>query len=282
MRRLLALMSTCLLTATLLGAFTASASAEGRSARADRQVTMRLRAAVRQLPVARETRAGYDRDRFRHWVDADGDCRDTRDEVLAAESRTRVRGCDVRRGRWISYYDRSTWRDSGDVDIDHLVALAEAWDSGAKRWNARTRQRFANDLGDRRSLVAVTDNVNMSKSDRDPAEWMPRFGQCRYVQEWTAVKIRWSLRVDRAEKRALQRRAARCANTRLQVRRTGVGLARSGGGRRTGGGGGGRLDPRFDYCYQANDRGYGNYRRGRDPEYRWYTDGDSDGWACEF
>lgn len=275
MRPVLSLLTAALLTAAVLGAVTTSSQADTqRRATADAQVSVRLRAAIKGLPVARETRRGYDRDKFRHWIDADGDCRDTRDEVLAAESRVRVRGCDIRRGRWLSYYDRRTWRRSGDVDIDHLVALAEAWDSGARRWNAPTRRRFANDLGDRRSLVAVTDNVNMSKSDRDPAEWMPRFGRCRYVREWTAVKTRWSLRVDRREKSALLRRADRCANTRLHVRRTHVGL-------RSRGGGGGGTDPRFDYCYQAIEAGYGPYYQGRDREYDWYTDGDGDGVVCE-
>jgi hypothetical protein len=236
-------------------------------------VVIRLRAAVRQLPVAAETHVGYDRDKFRHWIDADGDCRD---EMLAAESRSRVRGCDVTRGRWLSYYDRARWRHSSDVDIDHLVALAEAWDSGAKRWNARTRQRYANDLGDRRSLVAVTDNVNMSKSDRDPAEWLPHFGKCRYVNEWTAVKIRWSLRVNRAEKRALQRRAHGCRNTILRVRTATVGTRRTGGG-----GGTGDTDPRFGTCAEAVAHGYGPYYRGSDREYDWYTDADSDGVVCE-
>ncbi len=108
---------------------------------------IRLLGAVRRLPLARETRAGYDREKFRLWVDADGDCRDTRDEVLAAESKDPVSGCDINRGKWRSYYDGRTWRRSSDVDIDHLVPLAEAWDSGAKRWDANTRERYANDLG---------------------------------------------------------------------------------------------------------------------------------------
>ncbi len=283
MRRLLHLLAaTTLSAATLVGFAAAPANARDTTAVRRTTQTVRLHAAVRQLPIARETRRGYDRDRFRHWVDADGDCRDTRDEVLAAESRVQVSGCDVRSGRWLSYYDRRSWTDSGDVDIDHLVALAEAWDSGARRWNARTRQRFANDLGDRRSLVAVTDNVNMSKSDRDPAEWLPQFGQCRYVREWTAVKMRWSLRVDRAERRALVRRADRCANTRLRVREARVVLRRSGGGDGTGGAGdSGGTDPRFGTCGEAIEHGYGNYVRGRDREYDWYIDGDSDGVACE-
>jgi hypothetical protein len=182
-------------------------------------VKVRLHRAVKDLPVAGETRRGYDRDKFRHWIDADSDCRDTRDEVLAAESLVRVRGCDIQVGRWRSYYDGETTRRSAEFDIDHLVPLAEAWDSGAKRWNAGTRTRFANDLGDPRSLVAVTASSNRSKSDRDPAEWMPTYGTCQYVRQWVAVKIRWSLTVNRAEKRTLVRRAGDCANRALEVRR---------------------------------------------------------------
>lgn len=198
----------------------AEAAVAQRAAVASRAVVEKpLRQAVRSLSVAAETPAGYDRDAFRHWIDADGDCRDTRDEVLAAESRTPVAGCDVRTGRWFSYYDHETWTDSADVDIDHVVALREAWDSGAKGWDAPTRERYANDLGDRRSLVAVTDNVNQSKSDRDPAQWLPEFGRCRYVRDWTAVKLRWRLKVDRTEKQALAELAARCPNKPLRVGR---------------------------------------------------------------
>jgi hypothetical protein len=110
-------------------------------------VSLHLRTAIRQLPVRAETPRGYDRDKYRHWIDADGDCQDTRDEVLAAESTTAVSGCDITSGTWRSYYDRKTWTSSSDVDIDHLVPLKESWDSGAKRWNAATRTRYANDLG---------------------------------------------------------------------------------------------------------------------------------------
>lgn len=175
----------------------------------------RLRAAIDRLPVAAETNAGYARTKFRHWVDANGDCQDTRAEVLVQESKVTARGCTVRKGKWFSYYDRKTWRRASDVDVDHLVPLKEAWGSGAKRWNAATRERFANDLADRRALVAVTDNVNQSKGDRDPRDWMPKYGKCRYVREWTATKLRWKLTVNRAEKRKLRTVASGCANTKL-------------------------------------------------------------------
>jgi hypothetical protein len=207
-----------------LAAAVAGTAPTASSADAAQAERVRLRQAVRDLPVAREVRRGYDRDKFEHWVDADDDCRDTRDEVLAQESRTQVSGCDIVRGEWFSYYDAQVVRRSSELDVDHLVALAEAWDSGARRWTAGTRLRFANDLGDRRSLVAVTASTNRSKSDRDPAEWLPDRAQCRYVGEWVAVKARWSLTVDRVEKRALVRRASNCRNRVLTIRRAVVRL----------------------------------------------------------
>ena len=118
------------------------------SAATDRVVKMRLRRAVSELPTAREGRRGYDRDKFRHWIDADGDCQDTRDEVLDAESVTEASGCDITTGEWRSYYDGEVWTDSSDVDIDHLVPLAEAWYSGARRWTAGTRTRYTWSLAD--------------------------------------------------------------------------------------------------------------------------------------
>lgn len=215
---------------TALPASPASAApprAQGKSiAAADRPrvLTPRLHRAVRRLPVAPERRVGYDRDRFNLWIDADQDCKDTRAEVLTQESRRRTTGdCTIETGRWYSYYDGVSWRLAGDVDIDHLVPLAEAWDSGARGWTAGTRERYANDLRDRRTLVAVTDNVNQSKGDQDFREWTPDLHVCRYLREWTAVKLRWSLTVDRREKRALVERASGCGNPRLRVVRAEIG-----------------------------------------------------------
>lgn len=249
------------------------------TASAETQVKMRLTRAIKSLPVAAETRSGYERAKFRLWVDADHDCRDTRDEVLAAESLVRVSGCDIQRGKWRSYYDGVVTRSSSTFDIDHLVPLAEAWDSGARRWTAATRQRYANDLGDSRTLVAVSASANRSKSDQDPAEWMPRLGKCMYVRQWVAVKLRWSLKVNTAEKRALLARASHCADDVISVRRAAI--ARSTSTSTGGSTGGGSTDPRFSYCYQAIAAGYGPYVRGRDPEYAWYTDRDGDGRVCE-
>ena len=98
-----------------------------------------------------------------------------------------------------------------------MVALAEAWDSGARSWTTSRRQSFANDMGDVRALIAVTDNVNQAKSDQDPSTWVPTREVCRYIGEWVAVKTRWRLTVDTAEKNALTSRAASCPNITLTV-----------------------------------------------------------------
>ncbi|MEV4492955.1 HNH endonuclease family protein [Micromonospora coxensis] len=181
-----------------------------------------LTTAVAGLPVATEVRTGYSRDLFRHWIDADGDGCHTRNEVLLAEavSAPTVSGtCTLSGGRWYSYYDNAYWTLTSDLDIDHMVPLAEAWDSGARTWTSSRRQAYANDLGDSRPLIAVTDNVNQAKGDQDPATWLPPYAsaRCRYVNEWVATKIRWRLTVDNAEKSALTSWANNCPNVTISV-----------------------------------------------------------------
>jgi hypothetical protein len=179
-----------------------------------------LTTAIADLPVAKEVRTGYSRDLFPHWVDADGDGCSTRNEVLISEADDPVSvgsGCSLSGGRWYSYYDAVSWTNPSDLDIDHLVPLAEAWDSGARSWSTATRRAYANDLGDSRSLVGVTDNVNQAKGDQDPREWLPTHQQCRYLREWVAVKHRWRLRVDSGEKSALSSIASGCTNSTITV-----------------------------------------------------------------
>jgi Protein of unknown function (DUF1524) len=181
-----------------------------------------LRTAVASLPVATEVRTGYNRALFPLWIDADGDGCNTRYEVLIAEATTTPSvgsGCTLTGGRWYSYYNNTSYTLPSDLDIDHMVPLAEAWDSGARNWTTAKRRLYANDLTDSRTLVAVKDSVNQSKSDQDPAEWMPTYSgaTCRYVQEWVAVKKRWALTADAAEKSALTSLAAGCSNVTITV-----------------------------------------------------------------
>lgn len=161
-------------------------------------------------------RRGYDRDEFDHWSDLDGDGCHTREEVLIAERDAgRVEGCRVVGGRWFSAYDGKSLARPGALDVDHMVALGEAWDSGAHdddTWSEDKRERYANDLGYRDSLIGVSLGSNRAKGDKDPAEWMPprEAVWCRYATMWTTVKIRWDLAADEAEVTALREMFRRC------------------------------------------------------------------------
>ncbi len=164
------------------------------------------------LTLAVEAESGnstYSRTYFNHWIDANSDCQNTRAEVLIAESKVTPTysssRCTVVEGQWYSYYDGATWTNPADVDIDHLVALAEAWGSGARLWSVTNRTRYANDLDFSASLVAITDNVNQSKGAKDPAQWLPPLAaaHCTYAIEWVQVKYRWRLSIDSAERTRL-------------------------------------------------------------------------------
>lgn len=175
-----------------------------------------LAALVAALPVVPERRAGYEREAFEHWVDADGDGCDTRREVLLAEALDAPAvgdGCRLSGGRWRSAYDGIVVTDAAELDIDHVVALAEAWDSGAWAWSEGRREAFANDLAVPWALIAVTAAANRAKRDLDPADWLPPRAEsrCGYLVAWVAVKVRWGLAVDAVERVALARLAGACA-----------------------------------------------------------------------
>ncbi|WP_073224271.1 HNH endonuclease family protein [Streptomyces sp. NBRC 110465] len=181
-----------------------------------------LTAAIKDIPVAAERRDGYERDAFRHWVDEDSDGCQTRAEVLLAEAVTapeQGERCSLTEGRWNSYYDEVEVTDARKLDIDHMVPLAEAWDSGAWDWTPERREAYANDLGAERSLVAVTAKSNRSKADRDPAVWMPpaESATCTYLVDWTATKLRWRLSADQAEQDALLDLAGACPDSTVDV-----------------------------------------------------------------
>ncbi|MFS8202589.1 HNH endonuclease family protein [Streptomyces sp. CWNU-52B] len=206
------------LTAAVLLAVPLTVPAAADSARV--VAPLPLAAAVDLLPSAVESRDGYQRSRFRHWTDADRDGCSTRAEVLIAESRTEptvAAGCKMTAGAWYSFYDGTTLTAPGGLDIDHMVPLAEAWDSGASVWTAKRREAYANDLDAERSLVAVTARSNRSKSDQDPADWLPPLAdaRCTYAAHWVATKLRWQLAADEREHAALAELAAGCGQERV-------------------------------------------------------------------
>ncbi len=157
------------------------------------------------ITVQNEYKTGYSRSLFKHWIDANGNGCDTREEVLIVESQSKAQvdayGCKVIEGDWLSPYDNVMHTNPSELDIDHMIPLKEAWDSGAWNWTAAQRQTFANDLSDPRALIAVTAGQNRSKSDRDPSNWIPpqKSYTCTYLSEWVAIKARWKLSMDQSE-----------------------------------------------------------------------------------
>jgi hypothetical protein len=169
------------------------------------------------MEIKPEVTSGYDRDLFKHWIDADGDSCNAREEVLIIESLEPVTlgaGCKVLTGRWLSNFDDVVITDSSKLDMDHMVPLKEAWDSGANTWSASRRQAFANDIDLPEALIAVSASSNRSKSARDPAEWLPTNTsyRCQYVEDWMAVKVKWELSVDAKEFEALRSVSVGCVN----------------------------------------------------------------------
>ncbi|HEY7969295.1 MAG TPA: HNH endonuclease family protein [Candidatus Limnocylindrales bacterium] len=177
-----------------------------------------------ELAVAPEHRTGYDRDLFPLWIDADHDGCNTRYEVLIADAVTppTISGtCHLTGGSWFSTYDGKTLDGAAQVEIDHVVALAEAWYSGAWDWTTARREQYANDLGVPWTLVPSSHSSNQSKGSNDPAEWIPPRAAdvCPYVSSWIEIKVRWGLTIDRAEHDALQRYLSGCPDEVVVVPR---------------------------------------------------------------
>lgn len=171
------------------------------------------RARLAGLKVTRPgTTDGYSRALFPHWRDAstwgwpvapNNSC-DARNAALYRDgvNVTLSSSCTNLQGRWLDPYTATWFSKSSDIDIDHMVPLAEAWRSGANTWTTKQRTVFANNP---LVEVSVEDSANQSKGDKDPALWKPqnKTSWCLYAKRWIAVKATYKLTVDKAEKAAL-------------------------------------------------------------------------------
>ena len=169
------------------------------------------------------TMDGYSREKFPHWSDAQaygwtlpagtpdpGSC-DARDAALIRDGREEVvgDGCSIGGGRWFDPYTGRTYYQPPDIDVDHVVPLANAWRSGAASWTTARKERFANVPLD---LLSVEDNANASKGDKGPEAWKPPRAayHCVYSKKWINIKHYWALSVTSAEKSALQQMLSTC------------------------------------------------------------------------
>nr|WP_269810757.1 DUF1524 domain-containing protein [Kineosporia rhizophila] len=279
----------------------------------------------------RAPKTGYARDQFGPaWSDVDGNTCDTRNDVLRrdlADITVADDWCIVLTGVLTDPYGREMisfrrgTKTSAAVQVDHVVALADAWTKGAQTLSRTARLRFANDP---LNLLATSGVLNRKKQAGDAATWLPprKSFRCEYVARQIAVKRIYRLWVTKAEHRAMVSVLADCPDEPLPSRDqvsvpplqepepepgptsdaptppeptsepsssvpattttepdpstttnsstpTATPTTQAGS------------DPRFSTCAAAKRAGYGPYVRGRDAEYDWYRDADSDGVVCE-
>jgi hypothetical protein len=251
----------------------------------------------------RAPKTGYDREQFGPaWADTDGNGCDTRNDVLArdlTETVVDADACTVRSGLLAGPYGRQWIRfvrgedTSALVQVDHVVALSDAWQKGAQQISSAERERFANDP---LNLLAVDGGLNQQKADGDAATWLPpnRSFWCPYVARQVAVKARYDLWVTSAERDAIARILSDCPGEPLPGANAAPVVAPDGApppaGSSTAAGAsadstgafgpGSRPDGAFVNCAEARDAGAAPVR---DDEqgYGPHLDGDGDGIACE-
>jgi len=237
----------------------------------------------------RAPKTGYARDLFGGgWVDTDRNGCDTRNDILARDLtdvtyRPGTRDCvvdtgtlaDPYSGTLISFVKGNT--TSNDVQIDHVVALSDAWQKGAQQWDGDTRIVFANDP---LNLLAVDGPLNLQKGDGDTATWLPpnRSYRCAYVARQVAVKHTYSLWVTQAEKDSMIRILTTCPDQPLPDGTSTIPLTIAPATPAT-------QPPTsedvyYENCAAARAAGAAPLYRG-DPGYRSDMDGDDDGIACE-
>ncbi len=148
----------------------------------------------------------YNRSEFPHWDDEDGDGMNTRLEILSLEKVDEI--------GWYSRWDGEWYAGEGGLsaprfDIDHIVSLKEAWQSGADEWSASDRDTFADDM---LNLTAVTASSNRSKGAKDASEWLPPepSGQCYLSIRVIQVKTKWNLSVNQDEYNTLKKLTESC------------------------------------------------------------------------
>ena len=172
----------------------------------------------------------YDRGEWSHWADEDGDCQDARQEALVAESETPVKytnedRCRVASGSWEGPYTGEVFTDPGDLDIDHMVPLANAHRSGGWAWSDDRKREFANDLSYEGHLIASKASANRAKGSKGPEDWKPRPIKaywCQYAVDWITIKNAWELTATESEADALSDMLNTCEPSHVRLRSSGL------------------------------------------------------------
>ena len=274
-------------TVTIVNPDTSSVEPQGTAPIGSDEASEALRI-LNTLPVkGRAPKTGYSRAQFGDaWSDIDHNGCDTRNDILnrdlTAKQHKNSRGCVVISGILNDPYTGKVinfmrGKDTSEqVQIDHVVALSDAWQSGAQEISAQERLQLANDP---ENLLAVDGPANQQKSDSDAATWLPANAsfRCSYVARQIRVKAKYHLWVKPAEKEAMINVLTPCAgaaakpapDTSAPVPQVDTPPAQNPAPALA-----------FQTCADARAAGYRNMHRGA-PGYSDHLDGDGDGIACE-
>ncbi len=181
--------------------------------------------ALNQLEVkGRAAKTGYSRAQFPHWSDPDRNGCDARNDTLKRDLtnityKVGTRDCKVVGGQLLDPFSGKSLTFSStksNIDIDHLVALSNAWQTGAAYFDKAKRTQIANDP---LNLLAVDAKLNRQKGDGDAATWLPpaKSFRCEYVAAQIAVKVKYSLWLTAPEKSAMSRVLESCPDQLLPV-----------------------------------------------------------------
>ena len=121
--------------------------------------------------------------------------------------------CRVASGAWVGPYMGEQFNEPGRLDIDHMVPLGNAHQSGGWAWSATEKRRYANDLSYENHLIAVQASANRSKGSKSPADWRPpdRGYWCQYAVNWIVIKNTWRLTATGPEAETLGEMLGVCA-----------------------------------------------------------------------
>ena len=169
--------------------------------------------------ISNKTNVGkYNRKLFRHWIDEDSDCQNTRAEVLIKYNIGTLqfkspRNCVVVSGKWKDSYSGKIFTRANDLDVDHIIPLAKAFSMGASKWTPGQRKRFANDYD---NLLPVWKRLNRQKGAKGPSNWMPpkEDYRCKYLAKWKSLKQKYQLQQVSREIASIDELASLCEKSR--------------------------------------------------------------------
>lgn len=173
--------------------------------------TQAILAAQALVERGRSASTNYSRDAFGSaWKDVDRNGCDTRNDILSRDFTTAsykggTNDCKVVGGTWTDPYSNESYtftEQPSEAQIDHVVALSNAWQMGADLWTDEMRTEFANDP---LNLIVTVASLNRQKSDSNAASWLPPYkpGRCDFIARQVAVKTKWQLFVTSSEKSAM-------------------------------------------------------------------------------